>query len=126
MGTILIAEDDATMRIVLQRTLEKAGHCVHVARDGLEALAILDTMQIDLIMTDIRMPALSGADLVRLVRSALSSPQVILMSVDLRAKQYADVLQLADLRIAKPVDLVQLPRQVAELLAAPQLQERHC
>jgi CheY-like chemotaxis protein len=115
MATILIAEDDATIRVTLQHVLERAGHTVHVARDGLEALSTLDSTLIDVLITDIRMPVLNGADLISVVRSAESQLRVILMSVDLRSRQYADALAQADLVLAKPVDLPRLVSSIAAL-----------
>lgn len=118
MANILLAEDDPTVRLVLERTLQKSGHTVYVSRDGLEALATLDSTPIDLIITDIRMPVLNGADLIRIARSGSPHPRIVLMSGDVRSRQYTDALEQADLVLAKPIDLASFPNVIAKLLAA--------
>ena len=64
-ATILVAEDEPGVRELIVEILSTAGYTVLVASDGDEALRILSERngQIDLLLTDIRMPGLSGLDL---------------------------------------------------------------
>ncbi|NJM06131.1 response regulator [Candidatus Gracilibacteria bacterium] len=105
------------IRTLFQRALQGGAYTLYLARDGLQALAILDSVPVDLILTDIRMPVLSGADLIRLVCSSDQRPRIILTSGDLRARQYSDLLALVDYVLPKPVDLARLVAMVEHLLS---------
>ena len=65
---ILIADDHAANRMVLQGILQKAGHRVLAVEDGESALDALANGEIDLAFVDLHMPSISGIDLLRLVR----------------------------------------------------------
>ena len=65
---ILIAEDDPVSKMVLQKTLEKWGHHVLAAEDGLEALNTFQSNEVDMIITDWMMPEIDGIELCRRVR----------------------------------------------------------
>ena len=62
---ILIVDDSATVRRVLETTLSGAGYDVTEAVDGEEALALAGKTEFDLLMTDLNMPKMDGFDLVR-------------------------------------------------------------
>jgi signal transduction histidine kinase/CheY-like chemotaxis protein len=64
-ATILVAEDEPAVLAVIRRGLEERGYHVLAARDGVEALEILDRaeQQIDLLVTDVIMPRMGGAEL---------------------------------------------------------------
>ncbi|MBK7349361.1 MAG: response regulator [Gemmatimonadetes bacterium] len=66
---ILIAEDDTTSRLVLERTLKKLGYGVLAARDGAEAWQLYEQERPPVVITDWMMPRLDGLDLCRRVRS---------------------------------------------------------
>ncbi|MEP4052998.1 MAG: ATP-binding protein [Litorimonas sp.] len=72
---ILLAEDNATNRMVVTRILKKRGAVIIEAKNGVEALPILDSQEIDLLLTDIFMPEMGGKELVRLLRNG-NSPNV--------------------------------------------------
>ncbi len=65
---ILVADDHAANRMVLQGILQKAGHRVLAVDDGESALDVLAAGEIDLAFVDLHMPSISGIDLLRLVR----------------------------------------------------------
>ena len=60
---VLLVDDEASLRLLLSRFLRRAGHIVHVAGDGREALALLETRSFDVIVTDLRMPDIDGPQL---------------------------------------------------------------
>ncbi len=63
-GVVLVAEDEEMLRRLVERVLGTAGFEVHVARDGEEALALLERLpHIDLLFTDLVMPGMSGREL---------------------------------------------------------------
>lgn len=60
---VLFVDDEASLRRVVQRYLTRLGHHVELAANGQEALALLQTRRFDVIVTDLRMPRLGGAEL---------------------------------------------------------------
>jgi PAS domain S-box-containing protein len=69
---ILLAEDNATNRMVVTRILNKRGAIIVEAVNGIEALSLLDIQAFDLLLTDIFMPEMGGKELVRLLRNGTS------------------------------------------------------
>lgn len=67
-GTILVVDDEPSMRTALSEVLQRTGHPVLTSRDGQEALEVLERQMIWLVVTDIRMPRLGGLDLLREVK----------------------------------------------------------
>ncbi len=65
---ILLAEDDRGTALVVRKQLESKGYWVHTAGNGIEALKILSSQAIDLIITDVVMPKMDGVDLYEAVK----------------------------------------------------------
>lgn len=79
MNKILIVDDELNMRLVLQAMLKKEGYDVTTASDGLEALKILKSGQMDIVVTDLKMPKLDGMGLLdRIIRDDPSTPVIII------------------------------------------------
>ena len=75
MARILLAEDDAAARDLVQRALGLDGHEVVVTQDGLEALEQLQGAgRIDLLITDVQMPVLDGFETTRRIEPELLRP----------------------------------------------------
>ncbi|HJR45041.1 MAG TPA: ATP-binding protein [Actinomycetota bacterium] len=77
---ILVVEDEAPVRNVLERMLVKNGHDVLCAASGSEALVHLEDNDVDLMITDVMMPGLSGHGLVQELRERGAEPKVIYIS----------------------------------------------
>jgi two-component system cell cycle response regulator CpdR len=92
MARILLAEDDAATRDLVQRALGLEGHEMTVTQDGLEALEKLQAApaRIDLLITDVQMPGLDGVALVEKALAVSPKLRVVLMS------GFADELGRAD------------------------------
>lgn len=112
MKTVLVAEDEPTIREMLTEVLRDEGYRVLVAPDGLAALGVLARETPDLVLTDAMMPGLDGLALVRRLREDPQSAgvPVVLMSAVLRADP--DVLPGVRF-LAKPFDLTRLLEVVA-------------
>ncbi len=79
----MLAEDDASMRRLIEVLLSRAGYEVICVQDGFEAMQILESQEVDCVVTDAIMPNLSGFDLCRIVRAKNASlPCIILTGLD--------------------------------------------
>ncbi len=76
--TILIVDDEEAVRRVLKRWLEKAGHEVHEAANGKEALALIEAgVEYGLIITDLNMPEMDGIELLKRIHTKIRVPKLI-------------------------------------------------
>ena len=66
---ILIAEDEANLRLVLQKELERLGYRVQAAPDGEAALRKLEESNVDVLLCDINMPRIDGIEALRQIRA---------------------------------------------------------
>lgn len=81
MARILLADDDAAVRDLVQRVLIAGGHRVEVAQDGLEALALVEGgAEFEVLVTDVQMPGLDGITLAQRLAAARPGLRVLLMS----------------------------------------------
>jgi two-component system, NtrC family, response regulator HydG len=79
-ATLLVADDDPGLRESLERTLTREGYKVVLASDGRAALERVQAGGIDLIVTDLRMPGLTGLELLRAAKAILPDVDVILLT----------------------------------------------
>jgi len=77
---LLIAEDEANLRLVLQKELQRLGYRVQVAPDGEAALRRLEESNVDVLLCDINMPRMDGMELLRRVHERLNPPEVIMLT----------------------------------------------
>jgi DNA-binding NtrC family response regulator len=77
---VLIVDDEKNIRTGLGKAMELDGHNVLLASDGREALAILELEEIDLVITDLKMPNVSGEELLRQVVELYSTVPVIILT----------------------------------------------
>lgn len=110
-----MAEDDAVVRRMLESLLKSSGFQVAAAADGLEAMAMLESGPVDLLLLDMMMPGLSGLEVLKLARgkgydlpvvalTALDSPDDIAKALELGAddyvvKPFSPVVLLARLKL---------------------------
>lgn len=115
--TILLVEDDRSIRRYLEVILQKAGYMVITAGDGLEAMKLAMTTHVDAVVTDAIMPHINGHELCRFLRSqsALSSLPVILLS-GLENVQTSASENGANVYMAKPVSPTELINCLEQLL----------
>ena len=78
--TLLVADDDPGLRESLQRTLTRAGYRVVLAPDGRAALDLIQSGGLDLILSDLKMPGLTGIELLRAAKALAPDIDVILLT----------------------------------------------
>jgi signal transduction histidine kinase/CheY-like chemotaxis protein len=81
-GTVLLVEDEASLRVLAAESLKKLGYTVLQAGDGLEAIAVADGHpgKIDIVITDVVMPRMGGPELVAKLKQRRNEFSVIFMS----------------------------------------------
>lgn len=80
METILIVDDEKHYRLILSEVLEEEGYQSFTAASGMEALDILKSQIIDLVLTDVKMPGMTGIDLLENIKEINPDLPVIIMT----------------------------------------------
>ena len=68
-GTILVVDDEETVRSLFKETLEELGHKVITTEDGSEGLDLVKKQDFDLVFLDLKMPGMDGAELFRQIKT---------------------------------------------------------
>jgi len=118
--TILIVEDDDTMRQLLKLHLTNAGYAVRAAADGIEAGHAVLGLTPDLIITDVRMPHMTGFELVEALRQdpAMAEIPVIFLTIEGESVDRGSKLGALEY-LAKPIRVEVLLQKVAKHLPLP-------
>lgn len=77
---ILVVDDEGAIRYSISKTLQRVGYQVNAAASGEEALTMLDEQDYDVVLTDIRMPGLTGVELLAKIKEKAPDSIVILMT----------------------------------------------
>ncbi len=104
---ILVVDDEESLRRILQVQLENRGYETSLAKNGLEALAILAESPHDLVLTDLRMPGLSGLELLKRIREQHQGTEVILLTAFGTIENAVEAMQSGAYHyVTKPVRLM--------------------
>lgn len=116
---VLIVDDDPDLLELVSTALEAKGYRVFNAPDGRDALRLLETEPVDLILLDMRMPNMDGWTFARIfhARYDRKTPIVVLTAAQ-DAKLRADEIG-ADGHLEKPFDMKQLYSVVESMTSAP-------
>ena len=114
--TILVVDDEAAMREVLEMRLSEWGHRVLVASDGAEARVMAERERPDLVISDVQLPGLGGLELLQALRAGGSDRPVILITAygSIDAAVEAMKLGARDF-LTKPLDYAKLQATLAAL-----------
>jgi len=105
MANILLVDDNGSVLLTLAIALKRRGHTVTVAPDGVSALEKLKALQFDFLVSDVRMPGMSGIELATAAHGLPNTPRIILTSA------YSSIESregLAEALLRKPIDTEQL------------------
>ncbi|MBI4840297.1 MAG: response regulator [candidate division NC10 bacterium] len=123
MAKILVVDDEALLRAMLQDALEEAGYAVVVAENGRDGIASAKAHRPDCILLDVMMPGLDGYETCAAIKADpdLAAIPVVLISAttDLRVVDRAEQVGAAEV-LPKPVPLEQLQQALAIALNPPQ------
>ncbi len=114
---ILIAEDDAAIRLALADTLSGAGYAVLQAADGKEALGLLLTREIDLALLDVNMPGINGFKLLKIMsKECPGIPSIILTAHGEESERVRGLELGADDYVVKPFSIAELLARITAVL----------
>jgi len=123
MSRVLIADDEASMRLLVARAVAMDGHDTVTAQDGAEALDILTRQDgaFDLLLTDIQMPVMDGIALALSAARDFPDLVILLMTGYAAQRERASNLDaIAHDIISKPFSVADIRAAVADALAAKQ------
>lgn len=123
---ILIVDNEAKMRRILELSLKAMGHIVCEAADGLEALSIVEKQPVDLILTDLRMPRMDGIALLAALRERGVDVPVIVMTAYGTIETAVAAMKLGAIDyIIRPFEMETVEMAVARALAMQAVQREN-
>lgn len=112
VATVLVVEDETSLVDTLRFNLEREGYDVHTAQDGEAGLSLARSVQPDLILLDVMLPALSGTELLRQLRAESDVPVLLLTARTSEIDRVQGLDLGADDYIVKPFALAELLARV--------------
>lgn len=102
--SLLYIEDDASIREVNLRTLQRMFHAVYTASNGEEGLKAYKTHRPDIIVTDLKMPVMDGLSMVKEIRKSDNETKIIITTAFTNEQQLIDAIELNIVRyVVKPL-----------------------
>ena len=122
MFQILVAEDDKNTRRLMEAVLKEHGYHPILACDGLEALKLLDTHHVDLVILDIMMPGMDGYEFTRQLRATDYTLPILMVTAKLlpEDKRKGFIVGTDDY-MTKPVDEEEMSLRIRALLRRAQI-----
>ena len=116
--TVLIVDDERSIRYVLSKQLEELGYQCMAVSSGQEAVAHLAQQRVDLVLLDVRMPGMSGLDVLRYLRAEHPLARVVMLTALADTDLAAQALRLgASDYVTKPYSLEDLSARLQKALA---------
>jgi DNA-binding response OmpR family regulator len=126
MFKILVAEDDLSTRKLLSAILKREGYEPVQARNGKEALEIMDHEHIDLLISDVMMPEMDGYELTETIRESGSlMPIMLLTAKSMPEDKHTGFLVGTDDYMVKPVDRQEMVLRIKALLRRARIVDEH-
>ena len=111
MKSVLIADDQNSIRLLVRATIESDEYAIIEATDGNDTWRLIQSLHPDLVLLDVQMPGLSGLEITRAVRCepTLGSTRIILLTANsAKADIEAGLAAGADLYLTKPFSPLEL------------------
>jgi CheY-like chemotaxis protein len=125
-GTILIVEDHPDTRETLRDFLEEFGYTVDTAVDGADGLRKVQQTRVDLVLTDLNMPHVSGMELLAAIKRHKIDTDVLVLSASGLVSSAVEAMRLGAVNyLVKPVDLDQLTSELRAVLRARRHRAEH-
>ena len=119
MRRVLVVDDEPEIVEILSRFLNFKGYFSLKAFGGREAIDILKTQEVDLILLDIKMPQVDGIQVLRTIKDLDKKPKVLVMSGSLDLKRYVQKLKQLGYSeenfLVKPVRLEEVVRKIDDI-----------
>tara|TARA_B100001094_G_C17952305_1_gene681188 strand:- start:122 stop:505 length:384 start_codon:yes stop_codon:yes gene_type:complete len=126
MPSILITDDEESILEYFEDVLSDMGLDVYAARDGQEALEMLENLQPDLMLVDLMMPKVDGIQLIETIRKADKKiPVIVVSGTEDDRKKAAAKSKGANVVLPKPLDLSEFENTIWQLLDNQRLIEDH-
>ena len=126
MFQILVAEDNKPTAKLMTLVLKRAGYHVHLAADGLEALAVMDKQHIDLIVLDVMMPNMDGYEFTEQLRAAGNNTPILMVTAkQLPEEKCKGFLVGTDDYMVKPVNEEEMLLRIKALLRRASIANEH-
>ena len=126
MFHILVVEDNANTRRLMEAVLTQHGYQPILARDGVEALEVLDKKHVDLILLDIMMPRMDGYEFTQTLReSGCDLPILMVTAREKPADKHKGFQIGTDDYMVKPVDEEEMILRIAALLRRSRIANEH-
>jgi CheY-like chemotaxis protein len=109
MSTILLIDDEESVRSLFQVALERAGYRVLTAENGKHGLRLLEHQEVDLILVDIFMPGMDGLELIPLLRETRP------------AKDYCDLWRIRSEELSRHGEALGRRRHAEEAVQSPRV-----
>lgn len=114
---ILVVDDNANIRDLVQQVLQIEGHKVAIARDGLEALQRHAALLPDLVLCDVNLPGIDGWEVCRRIKAERDVPVILVTVRAERADIERSAAAGADDHLPKPFDLYDLLQRIEQIKA---------
>jgi len=115
-GAVLVVEDDRELREVVRRYLERAGHTVHTTGSGAEALSLLESGGVGLVVLDLGLPDVDGLEVLAAARQGQEIPVVVLTARSQVEDRIDGLRRGADDYVTKPFSPTELVLRVQAVL----------
>ncbi|MBC8080246.1 MAG: response regulator transcription factor [Gorillibacterium sp.] len=126
MIQVLVVEDDKNLRKLMSAYLERGGYQALEARNSEEALRLLNSNHIDMMISDIMMPDMDGYELTELLRQAnVQMPILMVTAKETFEDKKRGFTAGTDDYMVKPVDMDEMLLRVAALLRRAQITNEH-
>ena len=119
---VLAVDDESLIRMSLRIALAREGYDVDTASSGVEAMSLLDRFEYDLVLLDLRLPDVSGMEVLRYARRLHPDVKVLLVTASTNAPNAAEAEQEGAAGVvAKPFTLQAIAAETRRVIGAPRV-----